>query len=251
LTPRLVADVGNTRIKWGLCRGWRVVEMASLPPSEPEAWHEQLLRWNLSGGKTWAIAGVHPGRRDELAAWLRSLNHTVLVLQDWQQLPLQVTVDEPQGVGIDRLLNAVAFVHKSPREVPGILISAGTAVTVDCVDGTGAFRGGAIFPGLRLMGKVLHQETAKLPFVAVQQPTPPVPATNTPRAIEAGIYWATVGGIRLLVQHLAEQIPAHRYPDVYLTGGDAPLLAAGLEPTVHLWPEMTLEGIRLAAENPP
>jgi hypothetical protein len=36
-----------------------------------------------------------------------------------------------------------------------------------------------------------------------------------------------------------------------LTGGDAALLAAGLESSVHVWPEMTLEGIRLAAENLP
>jgi hypothetical protein len=37
-------------------------------------------------------------------------------------------------------------------------------------------------------------------------------------------------------------------PEVFLTGGDAPLLQTGLQGDLQLWPNMTLEGIRLAAE---
>lgn len=249
--PDLVADVGNSRIKWGLCRGIRVTDMASLPPSDPKAWHEQLDQWNVTGRHAWAIAGVHPGRRDELAGWLQKLGHAVLVLKDWRQLPVQVAVKQPERVGIDRLLNAAAFASKGSRSSAGIVIDAGSAVTVDWVDGDGTFHGGAIFPGPRLMSQALHAYTSKLPLVTLSGPTPAVPGQNTEAAIRAGVFWAVAGGIRALVQQTAERIEAHRYPEVYLTGGDAALLAAALDPSVHVWPEMTLEGIRLAADALP
>lgn len=251
MTPDVVADVGNSRIKWGLCRGRHVAATAALPSSDPQDWQRQLDSWGLTGPLAWAVTGVHPQHRDALADWLVRRGHQVTVLADWQQLPISVAVDRPEKVGIDRLLNAVAFKHKSRREVPGILVDAGSAVTVDWVDGSGTFHGGAIFPGLRLMSQGLHAYTAKLPLVEVAEPAPPVPGRNTTAAIRAGVYWAVVGGIRALVQQTAEHIPAHRYPDVYLTGGDAVRLAPALDRAIHVWPEMTLEGVRFAAEALP
>ena len=43
-----VADVGNSRIKWGRCRGGRIGEAVSLPPDDPQAWHDQLEILNIS-----------------------------------------------------------------------------------------------------------------------------------------------------------------------------------------------------------
>ncbi|MBI1918263.1 MAG: hypothetical protein HYS12_26525, partial [Planctomycetes bacterium] len=46
MRPQVVVDIGNTRIKWGLCSsdGQRLVATASLP-EDPLAWQEQLGRW--------------------------------------------------------------------------------------------------------------------------------------------------------------------------------------------------------------
>jgi hypothetical protein len=38
---------------------------------------------------------------------------------------------------------------------------------------------------------------------------------------------------------------------VFLTGGDASMIAGFLDPDAVIWPTMTLEGIRLAAETLP
>src|SRR5262245_56873316 len=48
MRPQVVVDVGNSRIKWGLCSadGQRLVATASLP-EDPLAWHEQLARWGF------------------------------------------------------------------------------------------------------------------------------------------------------------------------------------------------------------
>jgi len=247
----IVVDVGNTRIKWGRCSPDAVVDSASLPPDDPAAWQEQLRRWQLAGPLAWVVAGVHPARRDRVADWLQEGGHTVRVLDDWRLLPVRTLVEHPRKVGIDRLLNVVAAKSKVQREVPLILISAGTAVVVDWVEEKGAFCGGAILPGFRLMAQALHDHTALLPRLEQPWTNPPVPGTSTPAAMQAGIFWAVAGGVRALIRQLTAQMASRHPCEIFLTGGDAPLLAPVLEQSVHLWPEMTLEGIRLTAETLP
>ena len=244
----VVADVGNSRIKWGRCRDGRVVETVSLPPDDIQAWQDQRKTWSLAAAASWALAGVHPERCARLADWLRQHAHPTKVLA-WQKLPLQVRLEHPEHVGIDRLLNAVAASRRVPAGLAAVLIDAGSAITVDWLDETGAFAGGAIFPGRRLMAQALHDYTALLPLVELQNSSPPLPGTSTGGAIEAGVFWAAAGGIQALITRLIAR--ATSAAKVFMTGGDGPLLAGALNHDVELWPTMTLEGIRIAAETTP
>jgi type III pantothenate kinase len=246
--PDVVVDVGNTRIKWGRCTDGGVTGIVALPPNHPGAWNQQLAYWAQTGSRTWVVAGVHPASRDRLAAWLRERGDKVQVLDRAAQLPLQVHLDDPGRVGIDRLLNAVAANGRRRPDSRAAIIDAGTAVTVDYVDETGAFRGGAILPGLRLMSQALHAYTALLPLVEVRAPAPPV-GDSTPAAIRAGVFWSVVGGIEALLRQLRGLAGADL--DVYFTGGDGAILAGQLSAHVQVWPEMTLEGIRLAVRDLP
>jgi type III pantothenate kinase len=251
MKPTLVADVGNSHIKWGWFSTSRLIGSASLPPDDAGAWGAQLKLWDLTSPMQWAVSGVHPARRDRLVGWLRECGHTVRVLKDYEQLPLEVRVSRPEQVGIDRLLDAVAAKDRVQRPVARVIIDAGTAVTVDLVDEVGAFRGGAIFPGLRLMARSLHEHTALLPMVEVRAANPEVPGIVTVTAIEAGIYWAVAGGIKALTRQLLGRAGATRHGEVFLTGGDASLLAPVMDVGVHFCPHLTLEGIRLSAEALP
>lgn len=249
MNPTVVADVGNTRIKWGRCDNRAVVEMASLSADDPHAWEKQLESWGMSQPQTWLVAGVHPKRRDQLAEWLRTHHQQVRILESPADLPLVVHLNHPERAGIDRLLDAVAATHRKQPGRPAVVVDAGSAVTVDWLDEQGAFCGGAIFPGMRLMAQSLHDYTALLPVVHVRDPHAPLPGHSTIAAMEAGIFWAVAGGIRALIEHMNEA--GHSRPDVFLTGGDCKLLAGVLGPSVQVWPEMTLEGIRYTAESLP
>jgi type III pantothenate kinase len=252
MKPSLVVDVGNSRIKWGLCQNG--MPHASLPPDDPAAWQRQLDDWQLIGPQQWAICGVHPLRRDRLIEWARQRGDTVWLLEGWRCLPLEVCLERPEWVGIDRLLDAVAAKDRlgkaaADRGRPAVIVDAGSAVTVDWLDETGAFAGGTIFPGLRLMAKSLHDYTALLPLIDVRHPAPPLPGPSTPAAMEAGMFWAVVGGIHALTNQMAAQ--ASRAPVRFVTGGDAALLHPALGSDFILWPEMTLQGIRITAEAQP
>ncbi len=254
----VVADVGNSRIKWGVCAKQGVTASASLPPGEPAAWDARLSDWGLTGSLIWAIGGVHPGNLEGLLEWLRGRGDTVRLLNRYDQLPIKVLADPPERVGLDRLFNAVAANArlrrgaKNRRARAAVIIDAGTAVTVDLISPDGAFEGGAIFPGRRLMAAALHDYTALLPLVLGSEASPPPVGKNTTTAIEAGIHYAVAGGINQLIRR---QLGAHfqragrlAKPAVFLTGGDAPLLQHSIDYRAVLWPEMTLEGLRLSAE---
>jgi type III pantothenate kinase len=236
----IVVDVGNTRIKWGLCSTDQVWSTAALPPEDADAWHDQWRDWKLDPAQEWIVSGVHPARIETLVAWLKERSDSVVVLASYRELPVKVEVEVPDKVGLDRLFNVVAVNRRRQENVAAILVDAGSAVTVDYVDGAGVFRGGAIFPGFGMMARALHQYTALLPPVTLDETVLP-PGTSTTHAIQAGVLHAVLGGIERLIHEYQ-----HRFPvafEVFLTGGDAKPLATRLHRPVCVWPEMTLDGI--------
>ena len=246
MTPHVVADVGNSRIKWGRCSPDAVTETASLPPEDGAAWQEQFDAWRVAPGSAWVIAGVHPARRDRLADWLLQRGQQVRVVKQSGELPLQTRLLHPERAGIDRLLDAVAANRRRTPGRPAVVVDAGSAVTVDYLDEDGVFAGGAILPGLRLMAKALHDYTALLPLVEPPHDVTPLPATATDRAIAAGLYWAVVGGVDGMMRFY--QLQSDARIDLFLTGGDAPLLRR-IRSDAVFWPAMTLEGLRWTAET--
>jgi type III pantothenate kinase len=274
MIPDVVVDVGNTRIKWGRCSqdGPPLRDGTSLPADDSDAWQRQIAAWGLPSGATWVVSGVHPARRDRLVEWLRRRGDHVQVVDSPEQLPLRVLLDEPQNVGIDRLLSAVGVnYHRGQlarlpgldlQGVPAVIVTAGTAVTVDLVGESGAFRGGAILPGFHMMARALHDHTALLPLINPFEGggIPELPGTSTRAAMRAGVFWAVVGGVRALIERYAEG--AGQLPDVWITGGDYHRVASALgalggpgKPDLGLHvtstPNLTLLGLRLAAEALP
>lgn len=251
MTPDIVVDIGNTRMKWGRCANGRVVEKASLPLGKPSAWEDQFAAWNLTGQDRWAVAGVNPARQDRFLVWVRPRTDAVVRIDHWGFGGLNVAVDHPSKVGIDRLLTALAARHAAPAGRPVIVINVGTAMTVDLVDAGNTFAGGAILPGPALMARSLNRYTAKLPRIEID-PAPPVGTwgRNTEDAIELGVAAAVTGAADFLVWEWANRFDPK--PCVFVTGGDRGYFA-GFTFTAEVGPVvidemLTLEGIRIAAE---
>ncbi len=248
-----VADVGNSRIKCGESSSseFRVPSSefplgttAVVPLDDCEAWASVLREWKVDGPAVWTLAGTNPEVRDRLSAWLKESRHHVRIIDDYRQVPIRVIYDPPESVGIDRLLNAVAVISKAPPGTPIVIVNAGSAVTVDLVNSDGAFAGGAIFPGVRMMATALHDYTARLPLVEQIENCGVMPPRNTRAAIACGITGAIVGGIEWLVKGMSLDRPR-----IFLAGGDVELLRDLSFEAEMAGPYLTLEGIRLTARN--
>jgi len=99
---------------------------------------------------------------------------------DWG---FEIKVDQPQEVGADRLLNALAAHHHYMG--PLIVIDLGTATTFDVVDDTGAYLGGVIAPGINLSVEALHRAAARLPRIGIGRPQAAI-GRNTVSAMQSG-----------------------------------------------------------------
>lgn len=241
MTPDIVVDVGNSRMKWAGCGRDRFDWFDAIPLNLPSVWQHHFAS-REGKGRRWAVAGSNGSRRDAFADWLRQHGAQVRTLDDWTQFGIRVDVTSPERVGHDRLFNALAAARIAK---PVVVVSAGTAVTVDLVDENGVFQGGTIFPGVGLMAKSLHQHTDALPLVPIDSPNPKLPGKVTEDAIAAGIWWAIVSGIHGITNEYQRGRPPLA---LVLTGGDAELLRPGLPANTQVRPTLTLEGIRLAAE---
>lgn len=164
-------------------------------------------------------------------------------------IPLPNTLSDDSTVGQDRLLCALGAFTRSKQAC--IIVDAGTAVTVDFVDGEGVFHGGAIAPGLTMMRDVLHEKTAALPKVEIPRVLAPSEGKapfgkNTAEAISLGITSAVIGLTHHLIDRYAEFYAA--YPRVVATGGDAALLFENDALVESIVPDLPLLGMLTAWE---
>ncbi len=255
MTPDVVVDIGNTRMKWGACVGGRVRDVVRLPLDDTTAWETELAKLPppRSAVREWAVTSVNPPALARFLDWTRPHSRTA-VFESYSDLPIRVNVDEPARVGLDRLCGAVAARALVPHGTPAITVDVGTAVTVNLIDADGVFQGGAIFPGPRLMARALHEFTAKLPL---SEPTDgytdlAIPGKNSAAAIRAGILAALGGGVVQVTTALADQCSTR--PWAFITGGGAHFLGGYNLPWLAEMievPTLTLDGIRIAAETLP
>ncbi|MFH0800364.1 MAG: type III pantothenate kinase [Pseudomonadota bacterium] len=147
-------------------------------------------------------------------------------------------------IGADRLVGALAAYARCRRAV--IVVDAGTAVTFDAVDSSGAYLGGAIAPGMRLAGQALREMTAKLPFVSLKRAGRAIGRT-TRESIRSGICFGWGGLVDNLVRSIAKEMKLR--PVVVATGGDARLIANASQTIDRIVPHLILEGLKIVWEN--
>jgi type III pantothenate kinase len=163
----------------------------------------------------------------------------------YRDLPIELQVDFPERVGLDRLAAVVAANALRNPSHAAIVVTSGTAVTVNLITSDGIFAGGAILPGFRMQAEALFGAD-QLPLTALASDEAPPPlGKNTDQAIQSGLFWGTVGAVRELIIRLSETMDSP--VDVFVTGGDVRRLATVLGPNVQFVPNLVLAGIRYAS----
>ncbi len=254
--PLLAVDVGNTRTKFALFvdpptgAGLPSPQQTFESDGGVDTDFAKLSAWlapRLPDQLAWRIASVNRPRSSRLIDWLReggAADNTRLVTR--RDLPLEVRLERPDKVGIDRLLGAVGVNALRSPERPAVIVDLGTAIKVESISADGAFLGGAILPGISMSARALHEFTDLLPLLDIHSlAQPPVPlGTSTVDAMRSGLFWGAVGAARELISRFRDSSVSE--PQIFLTGGAAasvaPLLAADC---IHV-PHLVLGGLALA-----
>ncbi len=246
----MFADLGNSRLKWGRLRADGTLDVVSLPLDDATAWQAAWTTWNSAGSpSTWAVSTVNPPVAARLS---RFLDAQPGVSAHWfrsaADVPVRHELVSPHTAGTDRAFAVLGALAGRPGGGPGIVVSCGSAITVERISADGVWQGGAIAPGLRLAAEALHGLSTQLPLVHPDRP-PAAWGRATVPALEAGVFWTTVGAIRTLVEGQSAGLSPR--PWVVWSGGDAELLMGPADldlPDARLAPSLVLEGLRVACE---
>jgi len=243
----LAVDIGNTNISFGIFpqRTYRVNAgpVAKFDLSAQKYSSSNLLKKIESFKITEAIiCSVTP-----TTTRLVSRNLTVItgkrpyIIGKDIAIPLKNLYRKPATLGQDRLVNAYAASILYPRK-PLIIIDAGTAITFDLLSKNKTYLGGLIFPGIKMLLKTLHNNTALLPNVELADPAKLI-GKSTKEGILSGVVFGTAELCSGLTKRIQRKIG--KACAVIGTGGDIHRIKQYSKMKIIIDQDLTLKGIFL------
>ena len=250
---RFVIDIGNTRVKAGLAGSAGTLERTwAFSIDSADLWNRirVVIETSTFPRAGIAVSSVNPpvaARLQDLLEGTRAFDdRRVEWFRSAADVPVSHRIKNPETAGADRALAVLAALDLLPEERPGLLVSCGTAITVERISPERTWEGGAIAAGLALTARALNQNTAQLPAIEPRS-LPAAWGNSTKPALEAGIFWGVVGAVRELIRRQRDDLAAD--PQILWTGGDAELLASVIEPdSPKVVPDLVLIGLLRATD---
>ena len=218
----LLLDAGNSQLKWAWVTNGvlGVVERAPYRELSPlgESWRQH------NGSAADRVIGCAVCGEVKKALVAEQLPNNIEWLPSMLQgLGIRNHYRNPAEHGADRWFNALGS-RRFTRHAC-VVVSCGTAVTIDALSHDDHYLGGTIMPGFHLMKEAMALKTANLnrPLGKVY----PFP-TTTANALASGMMDAVCGSILLMHARLQEKTGEERPVDVVLTGGGAAKVAQNL-----------------------
>jgi len=244
----LVVDVGNTNIVLGIYRGdelassWRLATARDRTSDEYGILAKQLVAESKPVKLDGAIVSSVVPPLNHAVQWMIEKYFGVdpLFVEPGVKTGIAIHVDNPQEVGADRIVNAVAA--HAAHGGPVIIVDFGTATTFDVVTADAKYVGGVIAPGINISAEALFARASRLPRVEIRRP-PTVVGTNTVVNMQSGLYFGYLGLVDGILTRIKQEVPGVKR--VIATGGLATLFEHDSEHIDETDGELTLKGLKL------
>lgn len=250
----LAVDVGNTQTVLGLfrqselCCHWRISTNPALTADEIRVKIAGLL---AGDGYAWSdveslvISSVVPkvtAAWEDIAALVTGARP--MVVGPGLKTGMPIRYDNPHEVGADRIVNGVAAFEAFGG--PVVVVDFGTATTIDVIDSSGAYLGGAIAPGVETSAEALFTKAARLSKVDLEPPAKVI-GTNTRTSVQSGLLLGEAAMVDGLVRRVWDELGTTTA--VVATGGLAPAMAGLCDTIGHVDVDLTLKGLLLIWER--
>ena len=252
----LLIDAGNTLIKWAIVPNSTLVtleptswfHMGEIPHNEAEKlqhlWPQVLSGHVIRRVLVSNVAG--DAAKKQLSRLISKLQPQPTDISWFASAPALAGVTNNYAdfsrLGSDRFASLVGARAIFPDENL-VVVTCGTATTIDTLTSDGTFIGGMILPGLRLMANSLFGNTAQLPDIGQMTENIPAFATDTISAIRNGCMTAQAGAIERAVT-----VHARHLDNVHciLSGGAAKLVMPYLSIHAQIVDNLVLVGLHAA-----
>ena len=238
MSRKIIADLGNTRIKW--------TELGANEEQGNIAYHEvadsQTLFsiWQKMPFDTLIYSNVSSITEAEIRKILP--DKKLIEITGRTPSALKMGYKSPDTLGSDRYLGALgAYAEFKGRDI--LLVDFGTCIKYEKIDAEGTYLGGAISPGIEMRFKAMHTFTGKLPLFQHQKPKFPLTpiGQNTEESMYTGVFQGILGEIKQFI-HMNQQ--AEREMCVIFSGGFAEDFAVYLENHIFVRPNIVLSGLQ-------
>lgn len=250
---QLWLDAGNTRIKWQLwehgamkksgafVHSGHFADLANTLTQEFHAFTNQV--------DSLGLASVLNGAAQH--GLIKALEQCFSVPVQCAQvkknfLGFSCAYEDVSRLGVDRWLASLAAFRY--YQSPVLVVSCGSALTIDATTQDGQHLGGYILPGLAMAQKALLGETHAVRFNADDAKLDSLEyGRDTATAVNNGLLLQACSLISEAWQRFSST-RMENTPRLVLSGGDAPLIASHLMINVELHDDLVLQGLRLALQ---
>lgn len=258
-----VIDIGNTHTVAGLCdhqqvlKKWRIKTDSLMTADELVSSYHTLLsiaKVACTEITRVTVSSVVPRLNSpyfnccvNLFPQLEKNNYRNLSWQDLQPL-ISITLDHPEEVGADRLVNGIAAFRLYGSAA--IIIDLGTAITFDCISSAGEYLGGLILPGLQIALQALTEKAAKLPQIDISSPPAHVVGNSTVSAMKSGVIHGYGSMIEGLIYKIINELGYHQQQvTIIATGGMSSVLTSCTPSVQIIEKDLTLKGLAMISKN--
>lgn len=239
----LAIDIGNSSIKFGVFDGDKLTNKFSIPTKRNYSAAEisseigdRLTHLVSSAVVCSVVPEAEPAVKQYLAD---SFSVEPRIVRSTDDLGLKINFSV-ETTGTDRIVNSLAAAEK--YGVPCIVVSFGTATTIDVVNKDRQYLGGLIAPGMKVNAKALSLAASKLPEVDISKPENII-AQTTENAIRSGIVYGQIAMVQGLLERAIDELGTE--PQIVATGGFAHMLASEIKLIDTIDADLTLEGLNL------
>jgi type III pantothenate kinase len=226
----IVVDYGNSSAKVGIFEGTVLKEKRIF--REEDALQQFLQNFPAVH---FIISSVNTDAA-RVAAWTMAQHK--FVLHHTLPLPIRNLYATPHTLGVDRLAGVCGAQQLFP-DTPCLVIDAGTCITYDLLDGTGAYHGGGISPGLNMRFEAMHTFTKRLPLVQATG-TVELIGNSTETCMQSGVVYGLLEEVDGIIRRYQQKFQGLQ---VILCGGDALFFENKLKASIFASPELVLSGL--------
>jgi len=250
----LATDIGNSNIVIAIHDGesWTHKYRYETKDYQPAIYYETGLRdlfleWNINPSEIThaAVSSVVPEVTDRIMeALTQNIRFMPTLLGPELFLKLDMRIPKLYEIGSDLVSNAVAVRSKYQRNC--VVVDFGTALTFTIYDHEVGINGVTIAPGLKTIISTLSGNTSQLPEIDIELPQSAI-GTSTSEAIKAGVLFGFMGLVKEILLRIKSELD-----DSYIivaTGGLSTAINELASEFDHIDKDLTLDGIRLIAQN--
>lgn len=206
----LTIDIGNTRAKYAVFEGEKIVDSSVFNPYKKDDLKKILLQYPQI---TKGILSSVGGKEKECLNQLKGID--MIVLSSQTPLPFKSGYKNKK-IGSDRLMSVAGALMLKPQQ-NNLVIDIGSCITYDILTKDNIHLAGPISPGVSMRFKSMNEYTKKLPLLSPNHCKLKYICNSTEESLQSGV----LRGIEFEIKGFIDYY-SHIYNDlnVFITGGD-------------------------------